>query len=86
MKSWYSRITDTVKRNDYTVYELRDFLTKKSAQKIVAGTREIVDAAKRRAQADADTRDLDLMEIRAAELAAQQMEAFCAVLPFTEVV
>ena len=86
MKSWYSRVTDTVKRNDYTVYELRDFLTRKSAQKIVEGTMEIVNAAKLRAQADADTRDLDLMELRAAETAAKQMEVFCALLPFTEVI
>lgn len=85
MKSWYSRITDTVKRNDYTVYELRDFLTRESAQKIVEGTREIVGAAKRRAQADVDTRDMDLLELKAAEMAARQMEEFCAVLPFVEV-
>ena len=85
MKSWYSRITDTVKRNDYTVYELRDFLTKDSAQRIVAGTKEIVDAARRKAQADVDTRDLDIMELNAAEVAVQQMEAFCAILPFVEI-
>ena len=73
-KSWYSRITDTVELNRRTVYELRDFLTRESAKKVVEGNEEIVGAAKRRAQADADTHDYDLAELHAAELAARQME------------
>lgn len=86
MKSWYSRVTDTVKKNDYMVYDLRDFLTRDGAAKIAAGTREIVEAAQRRAESDIDTQELDRQELKAAAMAQQQLEAFCAVLPFAEIV
>ena len=85
MKSWYSRVTDTVEKDRYACYELRDFMTREEAHQVVVGAQGMVNAARRKAQADVDTRDLDLMELRAAEVAVQQMEAFCAILPFVEI-
>ena len=84
MRSWYARITDTVKRNDYTVYELRYFMTRDDARSVIAGTQAIVSAAKRKADSDVDTQEMDKRELQAAQLAMEQMEAFCAVLPFVE--
>lgn len=86
MKSWYSRVTDTVEQNRTTVNELRDFMTRADALQIAQGSKHFVSAAKRRAKADIETQPLDLLEIQAAEMAAQQLEQFCAVLPFMEVV
>ena len=84
MKSWYSRVTDTVEKNRYTCYELRDFMTREEARQIVVGAQGMVSAAQRKARADVDTQEIDRRELLAAQLAVQQMEAFCAVLPFVE--
>lgn len=84
MKSWYSRVTDTVEKNRYTCYELRDFMTREEAHQIVVGAQGMVSAAQRKARADVDTQEIDRRELLAAQLAVQQMEAFCAVLPFVE--
>jgi len=84
MKSWYSRVTDTVEKNRYTCYELRDFMTREEARQIVVGAQGMVSAAQRKARADVDTQEIDKRELLAAQLAVQQMEAFCAVLPFVE--
>ena len=85
MKSWYSRVTDTVEKNRYTCYELRDFMTREEARQIVVGAQGMVSAAQRKARADVDTQEIDKRELLAAQLAVQQMEAFCAVLPFVEI-
>ena len=85
MKSWYSRVTDTVEKNRYTCYELRDFMTSEEAHQIVVGAQGMVSAAQRKARADVDTQEIDRRELLAAQLAVQQMEAFCAVLPFVEI-
>ena len=84
MKSWYSRVTDTVEKNRYTCYELRDFMTREEARQIVVGAQGMVSAAQRKARADVDTQEIDKRELQAAQLAVEQMEAFCAVLPFVE--